>query len=335
MTAAKPRVHVIGTGGSIAGIGPDRLDYILYPEIGDHLTIEQSLERVPEINDLASITSEDLVSVGSTAIGPADWLALTRRINGLMREDSGLTGIAVTHGTATLEETAYFLHLAVKTDKPVVITGAMRPPTSIGTDADANLMDAVRIAATPHAGGMGVLTVLNNEIHSARDVSKSNTFRVETFRPNELGFLGYSDSDGQVVFYRAPVRKHTTGTAFDIEGRDSMPRVEIVYSYAGADGAIVDAVRQMRPDGLVVAGFGGGTYPPEFIAAAARAVEDGIPVVLASRSTAGRVVMTPRKEEQGFIVSDNLLPQKARILLMMALTVSNERDWLMQAFREY
>ena len=335
MTTAKPQVHVIGTGGSIAGIGPDRLDYILYPEIGDHLTIAQSLERVPEINALASITSEDLVSVGSTAIGPADWIALTTRINSMLQDNPALTGIAVTHGTATLEETAYFLHLAVKTDKPVVITGAMRPPTSIGTDADANLMDAVRIAATAHAGGMGVLTVLNNEIHSGRDVSKSNTFRVETFRPNEMGFLGYSDSDGQVVFYRAPVRKHTTATPFNVEGRDSMPRVEIVYSYAGADGAIVDAVRQMRPDGLVIAGFGGGTFPPAFIEAAAQAVEDGIPVVLASRSTAGRVVMTPRKEEQGFIVSDNLLPQKARILLMMALTVSSERDWLQQAFYEY
>ena len=335
MTAAKPQVHVIGTGGSIAGLGPDRLDYILYPEIGDHLTIAQSLERVPEINDLASITSEDLVSVGSTAIGPADWIALTTRINGMIRDNPALTGIAVTHGTATLEETAYFLHLAVKTDKPVVVTGAMRPPTSIGTDADANLMDAVRIAATPHAGGMGVLTVLNNEIHSGRDVSKANTLRVETFRPNELGFLGYSDSDGQVVFYRAPVRKHTTATPFDVEGRDGMPRVEIVYSYAGADGSIIDAVRQMRPDGLVVAGFGGGTFPPAFITAAARAVEDGIPVVLASRSTAGRVVMTPRKEEQGFIVSDNLMPQKARILLMLALTVSAEREWLQQAFYEY
>ncbi len=335
MTAAKPQVHVIGTGGSIAGIGPDRLDYILYPEIGDHLTIAQSLERVPEINDLASITSEDLVSVGSTAIGPADWIALTTKINAMLRDNPALTGIAVTHGTATLEETAYFLHLAVKTDKPVVITGAMRPPTSIGTDADANLMDAVRIAAAPHAGGMGLLTVLNNEIHSGRDVSKANTFRVETFRPNELGFLGYSDSDGQVVFYRAPVRKHTTATPFNVEGRSDMPRVEIVYSYAGADGAIIDAVRQMRPDGIVVAGFGGGTFPPAFVAAAARAVEDGIPVVLASRSTAGRVVMTPRKEEQGFIVSDNLMPQKARILLMLALTVSTKRDWLQQAFYEY
>ena len=335
MTAAKPQVHVIGTGGSIAGIGPDRMDYMLYSELGDHLTIEQSLERVPEIGNFATVTSEDLVSVGSTAIGPADWLALTKRINGLLGEGSSLSGVAVTHGTATLEETAYFLHLAVKTDKPVVVTGAMRPPTAISTDADLNLMDAVMIAAAPHAGGMGVLTVLNNEIHSARDVSKANTFRVETFRPNELGFLGYADSDHKVVFYRAPVRKHTTETPFSVEGRDDLPRVEIVYSYAGADGAIVDAVRQMRPDGLVVAGFGGGTFPPAFIAAAARAVEDGIPVVLASRSTAGRVVTTPRKDEQGFLVSDNLLPQKARILLMLALTVSTERDWLQQAFYEF
>ena len=335
MTAARPQVHVIGTGGSIAGIGPDRLDYILYSEIGDHLTIEQSLERVPEISGFASVTSEDLVSVGSTAIGAPEWLALTNRINSLLAEGSSLTGVAVTHGTATLEETAYFLHLTVKTEKPVVVTGAMRPPTAISTDADLNLLDAVRIASSPHAGGMGVLTVLNNEIHSARDVSKSNTFRVETFRPNELGFLGYADSDGQVVFYRAPLRKHTTATPFDVSGRDSLPRVEIVYSYAGADGSVVDAVRQLRPDGLVVVGFGGGTFPPAFLAAAARAVNDGIPVVLASRSTAGRVVNTPRKVEQGFIVCDNLLPQKARVLLMLALTVGGDRDWLQQTFLEF
>ncbi len=335
MTAAKPQVHVIGTGGSIAGIGPHRLDYILYSEIGDHLTIEQSLARVPEIEDIASVTSEDLVSVGSTAIGAPEWLALANRINSLLSEGSALTGVAVTHGTATLEETAYFLHLTVKTGRPVVVTGAMRPPTAISTDADLNLMDAVRIAATPHAGDLGVLTVLNNEIHSARDVSKANTFRVETFRPNELGFLGYADSDGQVVFYRAPLRKHTTATPFDVTGRDTLPRVEIIYSYAGADGSVLDAVRHLRPDGLVAVGFGGGTFPPAFLAAAARAVDDGIPVVLASRSTAGRVVNTPRKEEQGFIVCDNLLPQKARVLLMLALTVGGERQWLQQAFLEY
>ena len=335
MTNAKPRVHVIGTGGSIAGVGPDRMDFILYPEIGDHITIEQSLARVPEIQDIASVASEDLISVGSTAIGAPEWLALTKRVNQVLEGDPSLSGVAVTHGTATLEETAYFLHLTVKSNKPVVITGAMRPPTALSTDADLNLLDAVRIAADPGAGGMGVLTVLNNEIQCGRDVIKASTFRVETFRPNELGFLGYADSDGKVVFYRAPLRKHTSNTPFSVEGRDNLPRVDIVYAYAGADGLLVDAVRQNRSDGLVLAGFGGGTFPPAVIDAAAKAVEDGIPVVLATRATAGRVVTTPAKERQGFIVSDNLLPQKARVLLMLALTLTHDRDQLQQFFYEY
>jgi L-asparaginase len=333
MTQSLPNIAIVATGGSIAGVGPDRLDYILYPELGEHLTIEQSLARIPEVNGIARIQAEDLISVGSTAIGPREWLMLSNRIADLLGE--GADGVVVTHGTATLEETAYFLHLTVRFTKPVVVTGAMRPPTAIGTDADLNLLDAVRTAASPAAAGLGTLTVLNNEIQSAREVTKANTFRVETFRPNELGFLGYADSDGEVVFYRAPLRKHTAASVFDVSGLDTLPRVDIVYAYAGADGLLVDAVRQNRSSGLVVAGFGGGTFPPEVIAAAARAVEDGIPVVLASRSTAGRVVMTPRKAEQGFIVSDNLMPPKARVLLMLALSVTRNRDEIQQMFREY
>ena len=334
MTTPKVKVHIVATGGSIAGIGPDRLDYILYPELGEHLTIEQSLARIPEVSEIAEVEAEDLVSVGSTAIGPEDWLKLAQRINSLLanRETSG---VVVTHGTATLEETAYFLHLTVKSAKPVVVTGAMRPPTALGTDADLNLLDAVRVAACPDAAGKGVLTILNNEIQCARDVIKTNTFRVETFKPNELGFLGYADSDGEVLFYRAPLRKHTADTIFDVAGRASLPRVDIVYSYAGADELLVNAVRGNGSDGLVLAGFGGGSYPPLVIEAAAQAVIEGIPVVLASRSTAGRVVMTPRKEEQNFIVSDNLPPQKARILLMLALTVTDDRREIQQMFRDY
>jgi L-asparaginase len=309
------------------------MDFILYPELGEHLTIEQSLARIPEVNDIARVEAEDLISVGSTAIGPLEWLRLTQRIEQLLAQ--GVDGVVVTHGTATLEETAYFLHLTVKSTKPVVVTGAMRPPTAIGTDADLNLLDAVRIAASPNAAGMGALTVLNNEIHSGRDVTKSNTFRVETFRPNELGFLGYADSDHRVVFYRRPIRKHTADTPFTVDGRDDLPRVDIVHAYAGADGMLIDAVRAHGSDGLVLAGFGAGTFPPAVIAAAEAAVADGMPVVLASRSSAGRVVMTPRKDEQGFIVSDNLMPQKARILLMLALTITDERHALQQMFYEY
>lgn len=334
MNVSKPSIAIVATGGSIAGVGPDRMDYILYPELGDHITIDQSLQRIPEANDIARISAEDLVSVGSTAIGPEEWLSLANRINQLAQDDS-IDGIVVTHGTATLEETAYFLHLTIKSGKPVVVTGAMRPPTALGTDADLNLLDAIRVAACPHAGGLGVLTILNNEIQCARDVVKTNTFRVETFKPNELGFLGYADSDGEVVLYRAPLRKHTLGTEFDVTGEDSLPRVDIVYCHAGSDALLIDAVRSNKSDGLVLAGFGGGSFPPKAINAAAEAVKEGIPVVLASRSIAGRVVMTPRKDEQGFIVSDNLQPQKARILLMLALTSTNNRDDIQRMFSEY
>jgi len=184
MVTAKPTVRVIGTGGSIAGVGPDRMDFILYPEIGNHITIQQSLDRVPEIQEIADVRSEDLVSVGSTAIGAAEWLGLARRINQIFREEPDVAGVAITHGTATLEETSYFLHLTIKSSKPVVITGAMRPPTALSTDADLNLLDAVRTAACPDSAGLGVLTVLNNEIQCGRDVTKASTFRVETFRPN-------------------------------------------------------------------------------------------------------------------------------------------------------
>ncbi|KAA1276236.1 MAG: asparaginase [SAR202 cluster bacterium] len=331
----KPIVRIIGTGGSIAGVGPDRMDFILYPEIGDHITIQQSLDRVPEIKDIAEVKSEDLVSVGSTAIGASEWLGLARRINAIFREEPEVSGVAITHGTATLEETSYFLHLTVKSKKPVVITGAMRPPTALSTDADLNLMDAVRTAADPNANGLGVLTVLNNEIQSGRDVTKASTFRVETFRPNELGFLGYADSDGKVEFYRAPTRKHTVNTPFLVDDMTDLPRVDIVYSYAGADGLLVEAVRNNKSDGLILAGFGGGTFPPAVIDAALKLVEDGVPVVLSTRSTAGRVVMTPKKEAQGFLVSDNLMPPKARILLMLGLTKTKDGKELQQFFYDF
>ena len=334
-TVARPRVRIVATGGSIAGIGPDRLDYILYPELGKKLTIDESLARIPEVNDIAEVRGEDLISVGSTSVGPQEWLRITQRINQILQEDSDTSGVVVTHGTATLEETAYFLHLTVKSSKPVVVTGAMRPPSALSTDADINLLDAVRIAACSDAEGKGVLTVLNNEIQSAREVTKANTFRVETFRPNELGFLGYADSDGDVVFYRSPTRKHTTATPFDITGLESIPRVDIVYAYAGADGLLVDAVRRHGSDGLVLVGFGGGSYPPAVMEAGAQAVRDGIPVVLASRATAGRVITTPLKEKLGFMVCDNLLAQKARILLMLALTVTRDRQEIQRMFGEY
>jgi L-asparaginase len=328
-----PKVHILGTGGSISGIGPHRLDYTLYPEVGKKLTVAQLLERIPEARELAELSGEDLLQVGSPSIGPAQWLQLHARIEALF---SGKTaGIVITHGTATLEETAYFLHLAVKSDRPVVITGAMRPPSAVGTDADLNLLDAIRLAASPEAAGRGVLTVLNNEIQSARDVTKSNAFRVDTFHGRDFGLLGYVDSDARVLFYRSVTRAHTTAAPFDVRGRKDLPRVDIVHAYAGADGLLVDALTQRRPAGMVLVGFGGGSFPAAFLDAGKRAVQAGIPVVLATRSWNGRVVMTPRKDADGFIACDDLMPQKARILLMLALTVTQERAAIQKMFYEY
>lgn len=335
MATPRPKVHVVATGGSISGLGPHRLDYVLYPEGGQRLSIEEMLARIPEAQDIADIQAENFTRLGSPSIGPTEWLQLAQRINSLFEADAALSGVVVTHGTATLEETAYFLHLTVKSDKPVVVTGAMRPPTAVGTDADLNFLDAIRLAACPEAAARGVLTVLNNEIQSARDVTKANAFRVETFTSRELGFLGYVDSDARVVFYRQVTRLHTTATPFDVRGRERLPRVDIVYAYGGADGVLVDAACQHGSDGLVLVGFGGGSYPTAFLEAGARAVQAGIPVVLATRSTAGRVIMTPKKQDAGFIVSDDLLPQKARLLLMLALTLTRDRETLQELFYRY
>jgi L-asparaginase len=327
----RPRVHILGTGGSISGVGPHRLDYTLYPEAGKpKLTVAQLLARIPEARELAELSGEDVVQVGSSSIGPKEWLQLAHRIHALT-----VDGVVIPHGTATLEETAYFLHLTVKSDRPVVLTGAMRPSSAVSTDADLNLLDAIRLAATPEAAGRGVLTILNNEIQSARDVTKSNAFRVDTFQSRDFGVLGYVDSDARVLFYRAVTRPHTTATQFDVRGRKDLPRVDIVHAYAGADGVLVDALAERRPDGMVLVGFGGGSYPGAFFEAGKRAVQAGIPVVLATRSWNGRVVITPKMEAGGFIVCDDLMPQKARILLMLALTVTQERTAIQDMFYRY
>src|SRR5512145_2306051 len=242
MAGSRPVVHVIATGGSISGLGPHRLDYTLYPELGRRLSVEEMLARVPEASQVAEVSAENLLRVGSSSIGPAEWLQLAERVDALLSNAQPPDGVVITHGTATLEETGYFLHLTLRSDRPVVLTGAMRPPSSLGTDADLNLLDAIRLAASPDAAGRGVLTILNNEIQSAREVTKSNAFRVDTFESRDFGVLGYVDSDARVLFYRSVTRAHTTATPFDVRGRKDLPRVDIVYSYAGADGVLVDAL---------------------------------------------------------------------------------------------
>lgn len=333
--ASKPIVRVIGTGGTIASVTSSRLDLTLYPETGHRILIKESLDRVPEVHELAEIRSEDLMSEASTFIGPSQWPRIARHINKVFREEPEVDGIVLTHGTGTMEETAYFLQLTVKSSKPVVMTGAMRPASALGTDADLNLYNAIRVAAHPDASGRGVLVVLNNQIHSGRDVTKTDPLHVETFKDYDMGLLGYADPDGEVVFYRSTVRKHTTATPFDVERIESLPRVDIVSSYAGSDALLVEAVRRNGSAGLVLAGVGGGSVDSPGPKAAMEAMKEGMTVALASRTANGRVVMTPGKERDGFIVADNLLPHKARILLMLALTVTKDRRAIQKMFYEY
>ena len=334
-SAQKPRVYLIGTGGSISFVGDFRTDYINYSYRNRHLTIEQMLDNIPEAQEFADILPEQLVNVGSANITPAHWLQLARRINDIFALDAQAAGVAVTHGTATLEETAYFLNLTVKDRRPVVVTGAMRPPTGMGTDADINLLDCIRVAAAPQSAGRGVLTVLNNEIQAARDVTKSNSYRLETFRSGELGCLGYADSDEEVVFYRSPARTHTADTEFDVAALEQLPRVDIAYAYAGADGLVVNALAEGGTAGIVAAGLGGGSSSPEFMAALKKARERGIPVVIATHTGNGRVMRTRRFVEDGYIAADNLAPKKARILLMLALTRTGDAGEIQRMMLEY
>jgi L-asparaginase len=334
-SGSKPRVYVIGTGGSISFVGDYRTDYVNYSYRNQHLTIQEMLDRVPEVNNFAEVVAEQLINVGSTDVQPFHWLKLARRINQIFREDAQAAGVAVTHGTATLEETAYFLNLTVRSHQPVVVTGAMRPPTGLGTDADVNLLDCVRVAAAPQSAGRGVLTVLNNEIQAARDVTKTNSYRLETFRSNELGILGYADSDEEVVFYRTPTRAHTRDSEFDVEGISQLPRVDIAYAYAGADDLVIQALVNAGVPGIVAAGLGSGGSSPAFMKGLRNAQEQGVKVVIATHTGNGRVVRNRRFTEDGYIVADNLYPKKARILLMLALTATQDSDEIQRMMLTY
>jgi L-asparaginase len=330
-----PLVHVIGTGGSISCIGESRTDFIDYNYADRHYTIAEMLARLPELADLATLRSEQFANAYGGEVSPSQWADLARRINRVFREAPETSGIAVTHGTSTLEETAYFLNLTVKSSKPVVVTGAMRPMTALSNDAEINLLDCVRVAASPDAVKRGVLVVLNNQIHAAREVTKSSTSRLDTFKSPDLGYLGYADSDGKVVFYRDPTKRHTADTEFDVDESAGLPRVDIAHAYSGADGTIVEALANAGCAGLIAAGLGSGGGPRPFLDALSHVARSGIPVVLTSQAGSGRVMARKAYTQRGFILADNLTPRKARILLMLALTRTRDAAELQRMMETY
>ena len=332
---AKVRVALIGTGGTISSIGRDSLDVWEYMDTGKKVGPDELLTRVPEMAQVAEIVPVPFQSVGSTAIGPAEWLLLTETIHDVAAREAPLGGVVITHGTATLEETAYFLNLAVHDEVTVVVVGAQRPASGLSSDAGMNLVGAVRVAAASEARGLGVLVVLNDEIQAAREVTKASTLRLETFRSHDLGMLGYADPDGRIAIYRRPARRHAPDTEFDVRGRRDLPRVDIAYSYAGADGTAIAAFVASGARAIVVASMAPGVTTAAETEALLRARKQGVLVVLSSRAGSGRVLPRTTLRERGFVVADNLLPQKARILAMLALTRTDDPVEVQRMFDTY
>lgn len=331
---SKPKVAFIGTGGTIASLGRGPLDLQDYGSAGHVMHAEDIVTKWPVVHQVADIVPVRYRNIASTAIDFADWTALAALCLQLPKDHPDLAGIVIGHGTATLEETAYFLNLTVKTDVPVVLVGAQRPSSALSSDAGMNLVNAVRVAASPEARGMGVLVLLNDEIHAAREVTKTATLRLQTFRTPDFGVLGHADGDA-VVFYRQPLRRRAPDTEFDVADLDSLPRVDVAYSYAGADGTAVRAFVAAGARGIVSAGFAPGFSTPGEVEAFTDATRQGVVVVQSTRAGSGRTFRSSRVREAGMLIADNLNPQKARILLCLALTKTADPDEIARMFRTY
>lgn len=331
---SRPRVAFIGTGGTIASLGKGPLDLQDYGATGQVMHAEEILARYPETALAADVRAVRYRNTPSTAIGFADWKALAALCAQLVADDPTLAGIVIGHGTATLEETAYALNLTLRVNIPVVLVGAQRPSSALSTDAGMNLVNAIRVAASPDARGMGVLVMLNDEIHAAREVTKTSTLRLQTFRTPDFGVLGHADGDA-VEFYRRPLRRCCPDTEFDIAGLSALPRVDIAYAYTDADGTAVRAFTAAGARGIVSAGFAPGFAPPGDFAALRDAAAAGVVVVQCTRAGSGRTFRGTRLADAGFLIADNLNPQKARILLSFALSVTSDPAEITRMFRTY
>lgn len=327
----KPRVMIITTGGTIASAAESSTQLTDYT--ASAFSADQLIRAVPSLEDFAQITAEQVTNIGSSDMTIEHWLTLAGRINDVFAKGEA-DGIVVTHGTDTMEETAYFLNLVVKSDKPVVLVGSMRPATAISADGPLNLLQAVAVAGSAEAAGHGVLVVMNGEINGARDMTKTNTLHVETFQSHDFGFLGYV-VDNKPEFYRRSTRKHTKDAEFDVSGLTALPKVEIVYNYLNSGHDALNGVLAGKPEGVVYSAVGNGTVPEVFREPLAKAAREGVLVVRATRVPTGSVTTRAMDAEYGWAVSDNLTPPKARILLMLALTRTKDLNEVKRMFKTY
>jgi len=328
-----PNVVIVATGGTIAGSGSSSTTTVGYKAAT--VPVQALIEAVPELKKVATVRGEQLFQIASQNMTNDHWLKLARRVNELLQQ-ADVDGIVITHGTDTLEETAYFLNLVTKSTKPVVIVGAMRPSTALSADGPINLYNACLLAASRDAVGKGVLVCLNDQINAARDVTKTNTSTADTFKSPELGCLGYIEGN-RVAFYRLPTRKHTANSEFDLDGVDKLPVVEIAYGFANVSRTTVDALAASGVDGIVYAGVGDGNPSELTEQALADARAKGILIVRSARVGNGIVARNNEVDDdkRDFVVSDTLNPQKARILLTVALTKTRDPKEIQRIFYEY
>lgn len=327
----KKNVVILATGGTIAGYASSSTEYAEYK--AGAMSIQSMIDAIPKLKEIANVSGLQICNVGSYDF---DWhtvLTLSKKVNTLLQQDD-VDGVVITHGTDVLEETAYFLTLTVKSDKPVVVVGAMRPSSALGADGPVNLLNAVILAASEEAIGQGTLIAMNDQINCARDCTKTNTTHVETFRSFELGYLGYMQN-GRPYFYRKALRKHNLETEFDIMQVKELPRVDIIYAYLGYESDLAAAAVKLGAKGIVLAAFGRGNIRDKVIPGLAQLVRQGIPVVRSSRTGNGVIIRHHLDDEYGFIAGDNLNPQKARVLLTLALLKTNDIDEIRRMFAQY
>ncbi len=331
--AGKPNVVILATGGTIAGAGASTVNSASYAAA--KVAVDKLILGLPELQNVANVRGEQTFQIASESFTNDALLTLARRVSALSKDPS-VNGIVVTHGTDTLEETAYFLQLTVHTDKPIVVVGSMRPGTALSADGALNLYDAVSVAASPDARGMGVLVTMNDEINTARDVAKVVNIRTEAFK-SQWGPLGMV-VEGKNYWFRAPVKRHTAWSEFDIDQIQSLPVVEIVYAYGNVPRATVDAVGATPGlQAIIHAGTGNGSVADRIVPALQDLRAKGINVIRSSRVPAGFVLRNAEQPDDKYdwVVAHDLNPQKARILAMVALTKTRDPKELQRIFWTY
>lgn len=331
MKKAKSRIAILGTGGTIAGFIDSTIATTGYT--AGAIDIDVLIKAVPQIRDLADISWEQIANIDSSNMCDEIWLRLAKKIAKLFAE--GIDGVVITHGTDTMEETAYFLNLTIKSDKPVVLVGAMRPSTAISADGPKNLYNAVALVANKEAKNKGVMVAINDKILSARGVVKTHSLNVDAFSSPDFGDLGYM-VDGKVFFYNNVTKAHAKNAPFDVSKLTSLPKVDILYSYSNdGSGVAAKALFEHGTKGIVVAGSGAGSIHKNQKDVLKELLKKGLKVVVSSRVVAGCVAVSDSDEKLGFISAEDLNPQKARVLLILALTKTSDPKKIQEYFLKY